>query len=46
MADETPKIEEKIMKEFNNITHEPYKKQAVFFLNAYWPEFQKKEKKV
>jgi len=33
------------MKEFNNITHEPYKKQAVFFLNAYWPEFQKKEKK-
>jgi myosin heavy subunit len=45
MADDTPKIEEKIMKEFNEITHKPYKHQAVFFLNAYWPEFQRKDKK-
>jgi len=46
MAEDGPKIEEKMMKEFNAITHEPYKKQAVFFLNAYWPEFQaKKDKK-
>jgi len=46
MADEQPKIEEKILKEFNIVTQEPYKKQAVFFLNAYWPEYQaKKDKK-
>jgi len=45
MAEDGPKIEEKIMKEFNIITHEPYKKQAIYFLNAYWPEHQKKEKK-
>jgi len=45
MADELPKIEEKVLKEFNIITHETYKKQAVFFLNAYWAEGQQKKDK-
>jgi len=45
MADEkVEKIDDKIMKEFNELTKSTYKKQAVFFLNAFWPEFQKHEK--
>jgi len=34
-----------MMKEFNIVTQSVYKNQAVFFLNAFWPEHQKKEKK-
>jgi len=41
---EDGKIDDKTMKEFNIVTQSTYKQQAVFFLNAYWPEYQKKEK--
>jgi len=43
MAD-MEKIEEKTMKAFNEVTHKPYKQQAVFFLNAFWSEHKEKKK--
>jgi len=36
--------EKKVMDAFNEVTKKPYKEQAIFYLNAFWPEeFEKNE---